>query len=233
MQLFYTTEILDETAHFPEEESRHITQSLRKRSGAVLKFTDGRGGLYEGILEESGRRTCTARIITREQSPHASPELTLAIAPTKQHERMEWLVEKAVEMGVGRILPLRTQHGERPVVRHDRLQRVALSAMKQSMRCYLPEIAPLQDLRTLADTGFEGFGGIAWCGEGARTELADCLPPGSPACILIGPEGDFSPEEVRRCTAAGFREISLGKARLRTETAALYAVAVYKLINRL
>jgi 16S rRNA (uracil1498-N3)-methyltransferase len=231
-QLFFTQKIENGFAYFDEEESRHLVTVLRRKTGDRLQLTDGRGFFYEAEIAETGKKLVLARILetTAAETGNATP-LHLAIAPTKQIERIEWLLEKATEIGIGEITLLHCQHSERDTVRLDRLEKVLISAMKQSLRAYLPTINPMvrfpQFVKTVqADKRF-----IAWCADAPLPHLKTVLQPGKSTLVLIGPEGDFSAEEVRLAEENGFSGVSLGAARLRTETAGLLAVAAVALAD--
>ena len=244
MQLFYCKDITPEGyATLDAEESRHAVRVLRLREGDTMHVTDGQGHLYECRVVEANDKACTVEtqraaypnntFVYRETRHAAS--LHLAVAPTKNPSRMEWLVEKAVEVGVGEITLLDCDHSERSFLKTDRLERLALSAMKQSLHLTLPRIHPAvklrEWLRTFAD-GTPALQFIAHCeADQPRTPLATALEAGRDAVVLIGPEGDFSQEEIDLALACGFRPVSLGPSRLRTETAALYAAVAFSVAN--
>lgn len=244
MQLFYCKDITPEGyATLDAEESRHAVRVLRLREGDTMHVTDGQGHLYECRVVEASDKACTVET-QRAASPndtfvyretrHAA-SLHLAVAPTKNPSRMEWLVEKAVEVGVGEITLLDCDHSERSFLKTDRLERLALSAMKQSLHLTLPRIHPAVKLREWLRTfagGTPALRFIAHCeADQPRTPLATALEAGRDAVVLIGPEGDFSQEEIDLALACGFRPVSLGPSRLRTETAALYAAVAFSITN--
>lgn len=236
MQLFYSPDITPSAlCTLDPEESRHAVRVLRMRQGDPIDVTDGRGALHHCTILEASEKGCVVQPLTSDLRPPTS-DLHLAVAPTKNPSRMEWLVEKAVEMGVGDITLLRCDRSERSFLKTERLQKLAVSAMKQSLRTLLPAIGEAVVLRDWLHSKFKIQNSelklIAHCEAGQpRTPLADLLEPGRPATILIGPEGDFSAEEIALALELGFRPVSLGPSRLRTETAALYAVAAFNLIN--
>ena len=238
MQLFYNPDITP-NAYCPldPEESRHAVRVLRMREGDELYVTDGKGNLYRCQIVEANDKACVVNVIAQEFSIFNSQFLIhLAVAPTKNPSRMEWLVEKAVEIGVGEITLLQCDHSERSFLKTDRLEKLAVSAMKQSLHTVLPKINPavkLTDwLNSSPDTHQSSLKFIAHCeADKPRTPLAAALKPGKDAVVLIGPEGDFSEEEIALALACGFQPVSLGPSRLRTETAALYAVVAFNLIN--
>lgn len=246
MQLFYCKDITPGgCCTLDAEESRHAVRVLRLREGDEIHVTDGKGNLYTCQILEANDKACSIQTISPLNS-HLSPlapqgrrpqfTLHLAVAPTKNPSRMEWLVEKAVEIGVGEITLLDCDHSERSFLKTDRLEKLAISAMKQSLHTVLPEIHPavrLSDFLTshlLPFTSHLKF--IAHCeADKPRTPLANALQPEHDVVVLIGPEGDFSEEEIALALECGFQPVILGPSRLRTETAALYAVTAFNLIN--
>ena len=243
MQLFYCKDITPEGyATLDAEESRHAVRVLRLREGDTMHVTDGQGHLYECRVVEASDKACTVETqraasqipMSLEETQRAA-SLHLAVAPTKNPSRMEWLVEKAVEVGVGEITLLDCDHSERSFLKTDRLERLALSAMKQSLHLTLPRIHPAVKLREWLRTfagGTPALRFIAHCeADQPRTPLATALEAGRDAVVLIGPEGDFSQEEIDLALACGFLPVSLGPSRLRTETAALYAAVAFSITN--
>jgi len=238
MQLFYSKDIsLSGFCTLDAEESRHAVRVLRMREGDLINVTDGRGNLYRCRILQANDRACVVEVAEQEFSISNSQfSIHLAVAPTKNPARMEWLVEKAVEIGVGEITLLQCDHSERTFLKTDRLEKLAVSAMKQSLHLTLPRINPAVSLHDWLNSQFSilnsQFKFIAHCeADKPRTSLAAAMQPGRDAVVLIGPEGDFSEEEIQQALAAGFQPVSLGPSRLRTETAALYAVTAFNLIN--
>ncbi len=238
MQLFYSKDIsLSGFCTLDAEESRHAVRVLRMREGDIINVTDGRGNLYRCRILQANDRACDVEVAEQEFSiPNSQFSIHLAVAPTKNPARMEWLVEKAVEIGVGEITLLQCDHSERTFLKTDRLEKLAVSAMKQSLHLTLPRINPAVSLHDWLNSQFSilnsQFKFIAHCeADKPRTPLAAAMQPGRDAVVLIGPEGDFSEEEIQQALAAGFQPVSLGPSRLRTETAALYAVTAFNLIN--
>lgn len=234
MQLFYSPHIAP-TFTLDPEESRHAVRVLRMREGAPIAVTDGMGTVAECRIVVADERGCTLEV-EKQSTPRTLPaELRLAIAPTKNPSRMEWLVEKAVEVGVNHISLLQGDHSERIFMKTDRLQRIAISAMKQSMRATLPTIEPVISVREFIKSTTAADNPqllIAHCeADKPRTPLLEALQPTLGTTILIGPEGDFSGEEISLALHHGYKPVSLGPYRLRTETAALYAVTAFNLIN--
>ena len=209
---------------------------LRLGCGDRLHLTDGRGNLFEAEITDADPRRCTVRIVATHAEFEKMPyRLTMAVAPTKNPERFEWFLEKATEVGVTEIIPLETAHSERRTFKPQRSEKVITAAMKQSLKAYRPELHPLTPLRDAVARPFEGRRLIAHCAAArsaaGKAFLADTLRPGEAAEIFIGPEGDFSPEEIDFALARGFEEITLGPQRLRTETAALVATVMAATVN--
>lgn len=229
-QLFFTQKIENGLAIFEEEEGRHLVSVLRKKTGDLLQLTDGRGFFYEAELSDAGKRQVLARIVSKTPAPLLRPgRLHLAIAPTKQMERLEWFLEKATEIGVDEITPLLCKRSERDTLRLDRLEKILVSAMKQSLRAWLPTLNQPTRFQDFVKKTGEAQKRLAWCSDEPLPHLGSTLSCNQDAVIAIGPEGDFSPEEVKLALEAGFQGVSLGKARLRTETAGLLAVSIYNL----
>ncbi len=233
MQLFYAPEITTPLYTLPEEESGHCVRVLRLKEGDSLHITDGRGTLYRAVVEEAHHKHCTIRIVEEHPEWEKRPySLTIAVAPTKNIDRIEWFVEKATECGIDRIVPILCDHSERKVVKTERLEKIAASAMKQSLKAYMPKVEPLTPIKDVLSEPFEGVKLIAHCEEDMeRIFMGDVIHKGENVVVLIGPEGDFSPKEIEAARKAGFVEISLGNSRLRTETAALAAAMFTAFVN--
>ena len=235
MHLFFTTDIQDGYAYLSEEEALHCAQVLRHKPGDVVHWVDGAGGQYRGVIETLHKKSCVLRIEQREKVGRPRLwRLHLAVAPTKNIDRTEWLLEKAVESGIDTFTPVWCERSERKVIRTDRLEKIAVAAMKQSLQAQLPAIAPPLPFRDFIarQTGSAGQLFIAHCMEdAAKSLLKHNCKPGLDVCILIGPEGDFSEAEVQNALNAGFAPVSLGGNRLRTETAALVACHTVHFIN--
>jgi len=240
MEIFYSSEVLDGILRLDAEEAGHCIRVLRHRVGDEIDVIDGRGKLYHCSLLGGDARGAEARILSVEKDWHSHPyRLTLAVCPTKNADRYEWMAEKATEVGLDRLVPVIGDHSERKVLgKAQRLQRVLLSAAKQSLKGAVPELAEELSVKDFVK-GCKGLKLIAYCSDEVqpRSSIMQELREWWKACgkdslpeitVLIGPEGDFSPEEVRAAMAEGFVPVSLGDSRLRTETAAVTAAeAVY------
>ena len=232
MWLFYTPDIQDDM-QLPEEEAGHCIRVLRMKEGDRIRLIDGKGSFYDAVISAVSGKRCMVHIESREvQQPLWDGHLHIAVAPTKLMDRNEWFVEKAVEIGVDEITFLKTDHSERDVVKMERIEKIAVSAMKQSQKATLPVLNGMTTLRNLIERGFDGDKFIAHCEPGSKVLLQDAVIPGHDSLVLIGPEGDFSPAEIEMALKAGFRPISLGPSRLRTETAALVAVHIMNLAGQ-
>ncbi|MBQ1940066.1 MAG: 16S rRNA (uracil(1498)-N(3))-methyltransferase [Alistipes sp.] len=236
MQLFYAPEITLPAYTLSEEESKHCIRVLRLEKGEELHLTDGRGNLYHATITDDHPKRCTVTIHHTESPFEPLPyHLTMAVAPTKNNDRYEWFLEKATEVGVDRFIPLESAHSERRTLKRERMEKVVVAAMKQSLKAFLPQVEELTPFAEVIAEPFEGRRFIAHCNpsqsEAGKQYLASVLHPGEAALILIGPEGDFSPEEVEAALAVGFEEISLGTQRLRTETAAVVASVMVSVVN--
>lgn len=233
-QLFYTPRIENGFAYLDEEESRHLLAVLRRKVGDALQITDGQGNYYETEITETGKKHAVARILSSHAAQPERPfRLHLAIAPTKQMERLEWLFEKATEIGIDEITPILCKNSERNTIRLDRLDKILISAMKQSLRAHKPVLNELTKFPSLVKNTKADCKRIAWCSDEPLPHLSNTLTHAEEVLIVIGPEGDFSPEEITLALGAGFEAVSLGAARLRTETAGLLAVTAINLFATL
>ena len=233
MELFFADDILESRVRLDPDESSHLVRVLRHRPGDEISVIDGRGTLYRCALEIADARGAEARILERTPGFGAHPyHLTMAVCPTKNIDRYEWFVEKATEIGVDVIAPVIGERSERRVLKTDRLRRLALSATKQSLKAALPQIDEPCSVREFIDAApADALKLICYCFDDVeRVSVTAALRPeaGRPIAILIGPEGDFSPEEAALARERGWIPVSLGPSRLRTETAAVVAAtAVY------
>jgi len=230
MELFYSTEINNGLCTLTEEESRHCAKVLRHNVGDTIKVIDGKGALYTCKILECGKQVvCSVEGVQENFGGH-SYNLTMAVCPTKNIDRFEWFLEKATEMGVDTVVPVIGEHSERKVIKPERLEKILVSAAKQSLKGAVPVLADAVSVKQFIKeaSSLPGIKLIAYCGEREKITLAQAIAQagGLPhLTILIGPEGDFSPAEVDAAIAAGFKPLSLGDSRLRTETAAVAAVA--------
>ncbi len=238
MHLFYTPTLLPAHQNFvlTEEESKHAVRVLRLQQGNMVYLVDGRGGWYTAeILDPHPKRTTLTITHVVQEYEKPSYHLHVAIAPTKNIDRIEWFLEKATEVGIQEITPIICEHSERKEVKLDRLNKVVISAMKQSLKAYLPQINPAISLSQFLQQQNEKNNlvkCIAHCADGEKKYLQDVAPPNANYVLLIGPEGDFSENEIKLAQGAGFHAISLGNSRLRTETAGLTSCIEVALLNR-
>lgn len=234
MHLFYQEDMSQDLVLLDREESRHCLKVLRMRQGDELWFTDGKGLMCRANLAQADAAACTAFIVERRLAPKPIlGSLHMVVAPTKNMDRFEWFLEKATECGVSEITPLICAQSERSVVKPERLQKILISAMKQSQQAYLPRLNPAMSFKSFMQNPVPEAAFIAHCVEGQKQSLRQSYQAGQDAMVLIGPEGDFSPEEIRQALERGFLPISLGNNRLRTETAALVACIEINFINGL
>lgn len=231
MHVFYTPDIMN-NPELPEEEAGHCVRVLRLNIGDEILLTDGNGYFYKAAISSATGKRCQVRIIEEiYQEPLWKGHLHIAMAPTKMMDRIEWFAEKATEIGIDELTFLNCRYSERKVIKTERIEKIVVSAVKQSLKARKPVINEMTDFEKFLQTDFKGDKFIAHCNEGEKILLKDAITPGNDALVLIGPEGDFSKEEVEKAIERGFKPISLGKSRLRTETAALVAVHTMNLLN--
>lgn len=236
LPLFYAPDI-ERTACLPPDESKHCTRVMRLTIGDHIKVTDGSGTFYEAQIVEVKKDNCLLELLSSEPWQRGwHSEITVAVSPTKSSDRMEWLLEKMVEVGIDRVVMLKTAHSERKTVNRGRLERVMVSAMKQSLKATLPALdidVPLTQFITQTKMPCKL---IAHCVDalGLMPRLMpNELYHGGDVCVMIGPEGDFTYDEVKEAEANGFRGLSLGSSRLRTETAGLYALQWVQILQEI
>ncbi|MEG0039461.1 MAG: 16S rRNA (uracil(1498)-N(3))-methyltransferase [Bacteroides sp.] len=223
MHVFYTPDIQIK-AELPEEEAQHCIRVLRLTTGDEITLTDGKGSFYRAEISAATNKRCMVTILeTIGQDPLWEGHLHIAMGPTKNMDRNEWFAEKATEIGMDELSFLNCRYSERKVIKTERIEKILVSAMKQSLKARLPKLNPMIDFDKFIEQKFDGQKFIAHCYEGEKPLLKDVFKRGEDALVLIGPEGDFSEEEVKKALDKGFVAISLGKSRLRTETAALVA----------
>lgn len=233
MQLFYCEGIRDNQLFLDPEESHHCTHVLRKKTGDVIAITDGQGRIYQAQIENLNKKKCTFSVQSFEEFLRPEHHIHIAIAPTKSSDRIEWFVEKAVEIGVDKISFIYSEHSERKFLNLDRVKKKAKSAMKQSLRAYLPELAPLQTLHDFLEQTSEYQNKfIAHLDNKDSKHLADLAGKSEEYLILIGPEGGFSEGEVSLLKQQGYKAAKIGDYRLRTETAGIVACSILNDLNR-
>lgn len=235
MHVFYTPDLQDQDHYtLNEEESKHCSKVLRLTTGDQIYLVDGVGGLYEAEIESESKKHVGLRITKSTKAyKKRNHHLHIAIAPTKNFDRVEWFLEKATEIGIDEITPIICERSERKIVKEDRLQKVITSAVKQSLQAYHPVLNPAISFNQLLLQQTEATKLIAHCIDDAeRSYIKDLVQPQGNYLVLIGPEGDFSPQEITSALAQGFLPVTLGSTRLRTETAALAACFELNYINR-
>lgn len=230
IRFFYTPDPFDGV--LPDEEAAHAVRVLRLSDGDEIYLMDGKGTFYKAEITGADKRHCFYRIVdTMPQPRQWKGHLHLAMAPTKNLDRIEWFAEKATEIGFDELTFLDCKFSERKVVKADRIERILVSAMKQSHKAELPRLNDMIPFGQFVAEGRPGQKFICHCYDDSLPLLSDILVEGEDATVMIGPEGDFSIDEVRRAEDAGFVSVGLGKSRLRTETAALVAVHLMHLKN--
>lgn len=232
MQIFYTPDIITNPT-LPEEESAHCIRVLRLVEGDQILLTDGKGSFHKAEIIHAHQKHCSVNLLESWQQPPLWPfRAHIAVAPTKNMDRMEWFAEKATEIGIDAITCLNCRFSERREIKPARLEKILVSAMKQSQKATLPQLEGMVDFKRFITRPFEGRKFIAHCEEEEEKKtLTKSYRPGENALVLIGPEGDFSVEEIAMAKEHGFEPISLGKSRLRTETAALVALHTLHVLN--
>lgn len=233
MQLFYNPAIKPETKQFffDNTESKHIVKVLRKTEGDTLHITNGEGYLFTAEIVHANHKNCEVAILKAEEQHKRHYYLHMVVAPTKMNDRYEWFLEKATEIGVDEITPIICDHSERKVVKEERFEKIIQSAMKQSLSCYLPKLNKAITFSDYMAQEHTGLLFIAHCEDEEKYSLKRRAVIDHDVTILIGPEGDFSPEEIKTALDTGFLPVSLGESRLRTETAAIVAVHTVALNN--
>lgn len=233
MEIFWTEDIAGGICRLREEESAHCVRVLRHRAGDRINIIDGHGTMYECTLVADSPKGAEARIEQAHQNWGGHPyDLTMAVCPTKNIDRYEWFAEKATEFGVDRIVPVIGEHSERKILKPERMNRILLSATKQSLKASIPVLSDTISVREFIESTAEkdALKMIAYCFEDGqeRTSMREVLEKNDAkeVIVLIGPEGDFSREEADAAVAAGYVPVHIGESRLRTETAALASVSM-------
>lgn len=231
---FYAPDI-ESTLILPQSDSQHCVRVLRMGAGDEIEVIDGRGHRFRCVIVDPHPKHAAVEILACEDMPLSwQSQITVAVAPTKHIDRMEWMVEKLTEIGVNRIVPLLCRRSERKEIKTDRLEKIAVSAMKQSLKSVLPEILPMTPIERVMGDYADAQRFVCYCDPSVpRRELSREYRPFSDAVIMIGPEGDFSPEEIQSALAAGWCPVTLGDNRLRTETAAIAACHTLHVIDSL
>ncbi|MGK0388649.1 MAG: 16S rRNA (uracil1498-N3)-methyltransferase [Maribacter sp.] len=232
MQLFYTQNIQGDTAILGEEEARHCVRVLRKKTGDTIHFIDGKGGLYTGRITDLSKKDCWIKITDKVQQTQRDFNIHIAIAPTKNIARTEWFLEKCTELGIDQVTFLLCKHSERKRIRLDRLEKIVLSATKQSLKAFLPKVNDFisykEFIKGVKDSNENKY--LCWVSEDNRHFL-DIAHKKTDLLILIGPEGDFSEQEIQIALDNNFIAVGLGESRLRTETAGVVACHLGHILN--
>lgn len=232
MNLFYTPNISDTKNYvLSETESKHAIKVLRLNEGDIIHLVNGKGVFYKAEISLAHPKKCQVRIIKQKIEPVLKPKIHIAIAPTKNNDRLEWFIEKATEIGVSEITPVICENSERYKLKTERLTKKAISAIKQSLKATLPLINETIKFNNFISKEFNGGKYIAHCYKQQQAALKNCYTKGKNALILIGPEGDFSEQEIHLAFKNGFTPVTFGKSRLRTETAGVVACHTINMIN--
>lgn len=233
MHVFYTPDINSNNYTLNEEESKHCSKVLRLGVGDVVHLIDGRGGLYKAQINEANKKHVQLLVIEHQQEyGKRNHHLHIAIAPTKNIDRLEWFLEKATEIGIDEITPIICDRSERKIIREERLEKVVTSAVKQSLTAYHPQLNKAISFADFITKSKETEKFIAHCMDGAKPYINQIVNIHQSYLILIGPEGDFTPAELNVALQNGYKPVTLGNTRLRTETAALAACFEVNFINR-
>ena len=234
MQLFYTPDVNSDEYTLSKEESRHCIQVLRKEIGDIIHLVDGKGGFYKATLIGDNPKSCQLKIDQVERNYGKSTiHIHIAIAPTKMNERFEWFLEKSTEIGINEITPILCEHSERKVLKLERMNKILVTAMKQSKQAYLPKLNAAVSFDSFVSNNTVEERYIAHCVENdEKKQLKEVIKKGADTLVLIGPEGDFSQKEIDHALEHGFFAVSLANNRLRTETAAIVSCHTINLINQ-
>ncbi len=232
MHLFYTPEISSNTTFsLNEAESKHAILVLRLKEQDKITLIDGKGNFYYCQITLPHKKKCEVEILSITKEATTKSTIHIAIAPTKNMDRLMWFVEKCTEIGITEITPILCSHAERKTIREDRLIKTAIAAIKQSLKATLPKINQLTLFNELIKTNFSGQKFIAHCYNEHQISLLKTYKKGKNALILIGPEGDFSKDEINLAINHNFEPVTFGKNRLRTETAGVVACHTINLLN--
>jgi 16S rRNA (uracil1498-N3)-methyltransferase len=232
MNIFYAPNIIADFFELSDEESKHCTRVLRLAENDKVQLVDGKGGMYIASITSTKPR-CMLAIESKTEEFEKHPfYLHVAISPLKNTDRFEWFVEKAVELGIDEITPILCHRTERRNVNADRLERIVVSAMKQSVKAYKPLVNSCIDYKKFISQQQLGSIFIAHCADGEKKHINDIYKPGERVTILIGPEGDFTENEINDALNNNFKAVTLGTSRLRTETAGVKACTVFNFLNK-
>ncbi|MBE9511411.1 MAG: 16S rRNA (uracil(1498)-N(3))-methyltransferase [Bacteroidetes bacterium] len=233
MHTFYTPDIHGKIHRLDKQESQHCINVLRLKEGDKIILVNGKGGYYKAKIKTPDPHKCTVEIkSSKHEVGKKNFRLHIAIAPTKNINRFEWFLEKATEIGIDEITPLLCERSERKTIRNERLDKVIVSAMKQSVKAYKPKLNRITNFTEFVSAKHSFYKFIAYCDKKSNPELKEMVKKGDDILILIGPEGDFSSEEVHLACKNGFSVVLLGHDRLRTETAGIVACHTVNLINQ-
>ena len=234
MHLFYTPDIKGNQYTLDETESKHCVRVLRLNNGDKIQLVDGKGSFFEAVISHAHPKACQVEITdAKHEVGKRNFRLHIAIGPTKSIDRFEWFLEKSTEIGIDEITPLLCRYSERKNIKPVRLENIITSAMKQSLKAYRPVLNEMTSFKDFISQEFDGEKYIAHLEPTERKLFSHIIPKGKNVLILIGPEGDFSPEEIQLAFDNGFQPVSLGESRLRTETAGVVACHTVNLINEL
>ena len=231
MQLFYCPGLHGGDDFLNGEESLHCAKVLRKKTGDLIDITDGFGNFYKAQLSDLNPKKCFFKVLSSQSIPENNFFIHIAIAPTKSSDRIEWFIEKAVEIGIDKISLIRTSHSERKSINLERVKKKAISAMKQSVRAFLPELVQMVDLNKLLTSGIEDQKFIAHLESPTTEYLENAANPGKSYLLLIGPEGGFSDDELSKAKENQFSVVKIGDYRLRTETAGIVGCTTLNQMN--
>lgn len=232
MHIFYSPNIGDDTFFLEEEESKHAVRVLRLKEKDKIIVVDGKGGFYQTEITKADPKKCALNILHSEKSYEKKDYfIHVAIAPTKNIERIEWFLEKSVEIGIDKISFIQCQRSERKTINIERLEKIAINAMKQSLKAYLPQLSEMISFKDFLNSKLEDHKYIGHLEEVEKKDLFKTAPKKGSYCVLIGPEGDFSAEEIEKAKSKEFIPVTLGNSRLRTETAGLVSCHTLNLIN--
>jgi len=230
MELYFSPLFTEQNFTLSPEESNHCVNVMRQRNGDSITITDGKGSLFTGTISQAHHKHCQIEVISTQKFNNLTPYLHIAIAPTKNIERLEWFLEKVTEIGINEITPILCQHSERKQVRIDRLEKIIIAAMKQSGKYHLPKLNDLTPFKEIVTKSQNTQKLIAHCNTHPKQTLKSVANHQN-TLILIGPEGDFSVPEIEMAMTNGFIGVSLGESRLRTETAGIVACHTIRLMN--